>query len=671
MLKPLHNYIALCVIGLVSFLFQIKTLNQFPQYIHSWAQCDRYALALGFIDNGEDFFHPQTYVMNNQFPGEFMVPRQTTITSVDFPIHDYLVSFVMQMAQTTEPWCFRLYVLLYSIAGLYFLYKLTALFTPCLTRSLFVVLFALSSPVFLYYQAGFLPTIPSLANATIGLYYFVYFLKTDRRKFFYLCLLFVTLAALARLPFAILLVAIGCFEAFYVLKNKRLEGYQFLGFALALGCIIGYYLYNGYLRKYYGSLFLNYIIPATSFSDFAEFTKTALKTWSFQYFNILSYLIFAVAGLVGSYNALRNRKNMTVLEKQFLFLISILFCGCGLYYILMCYQFMNHDYYFLDTFYLPLIGLFLFFVIKWPALAVPRARLWSALSLLVFVPVFLFSRGKLEERIALFYTGESSTADNYKEAGRLLDSLKVPKDAKLLVFGNDGSNNAFILLKRKGFVIIEPDSAKIAAALQWPYDFIVADDEAMISKVYAHDPLIIDQIRRIGGNGKIGVYKKATAAQANVTETTFFELDHKPVLFYSQQGLQARQAPLADLKNQDVIYALMPNSLDSTMEYGHTFTIKNEQALTGSNHLLKVVFQPKSGHDVKDLLMCVSAEVNGKNLYFEAGDISKKIREEGWQEHTFLYVLPRIPEGKSEVKVFIWNRGKNNVLYDDFQVTIY
>ncbi len=671
MLKPLHNYIALCVIGLVSFLVQIPALNEFPQYIHSWAQCDRYALALGFIDNGEDFFHPQTYVMNNQFPGEFMVPRETTITSVDFPIHDYLVSWVMQMAQTTEPWCFRVYVLLYAIAGLYFLGKLTALLTPCLTRRLFVVLFALSSPVFLYYQAGFLPTIPSLANAMIGLYYFVYFLKTERRKFFYLCLFFVTLAALARLPFAILLVAIGCFEAFYVLKTKRFEGYKVLSFVTAIACISGYYLYNGYLREHYGSLFLNYIIPATSFSDFAEFTKTALKKWSFQYFNILSYVIFAVAVLVGTYHTLRDRKSMTALEKQFLFLTVILLGGCGLYYILMCYQFMNHDYYFLDTFYLPLVALFLFFVVKWPSFSFPRAKLCGALSLLVFVPVFLFSREALQERIALFSDSERSTAANYKHADRLLDSLKVPKEARLLVFGNDGSNNAFILLKRKGFVIIEPDSAKIATALQWPYDYIVADDEGMISQVYAHSPGIIHRLVKAGGNGRISVYKKAAVPQENITETAFFELDKKPVLFYNQQGLPSTQAPFPDLRNQDVIYALMPNSLDSSTEYGYTFKIENHEALKKSSRLLKVIFQPKRGYDVKDLLMCASVDLYGKNLYFQAQDISKKIREDGWREHTFLYVLPRVPEGESELKVFIWNRGKNNVLYDEFQVTIY
>ncbi len=654
----------ICVAG---FLFQFKTLNQFPKYIHSWAQCDRYALALGFIDNGGDLLHPQTYVMNNQFPGEFMVPRQTTITSVDFPIHDYVVSFVMRMAGSTEPWCFRLYVLLYSIAGLYFLYKLTALFTPNLTRGLFVVLFALSSPVFLYYQAGFLPTIPSLANAMIGLYFFVYFLKTQQRKFFYLCLLFVTLAALARLPFAILLVAIGCFEACCVLKNKRIDGYKFLGFGFSIACIVSYYIYNGYLRKQYGSLFLNYIIPATSVSDFTEFTKTALKKWSFQYFNILSYALFAVAAFGGIYNTLRNRKNVTTLEKQFLFLICILFCGCGLYYVLMCYQFMNHDYYFLDTFYLPLVALFLFFVLKWPQLSIPHAKLFGALSLLVFVPVFMFSHEKLQERIDLSYTGESSTADNYEDADRLLDSLGIPKDAKLLVFGNEGSNNAFILLKRKGFVIIEPDSAKIATALQWPYDFIVADDEAMISKVYAHDPSIISKIRKVGGNGKISIYKKDKTIPT-LTEKEFFGLDRRKPSF---DGGQYFEAPVPGIRRV-CTGACFGNSraiMDSVTEYGYTFELRDLEALKAKPSLLYVTLYLQSERAVKDLLLCVSLKKDGKEMLFRAKSISADAGE--WKKCVFLQTLPQVAEGESELKVFIWNQGKNNLTYDYFEVTIY
>ena len=634
----------------LSILFQCDTLNQFPQYIHSWAQCDRYALALGFIDNGGDLFHPQTYVMNNQFPGEFMIPRNTSITSVDFPIHDYLVSFIMRAAHSTEPWCFRLYILVYAIVGLFFLYKLSTLFTASLTRSLFVVLFAMSSPVFLYYQAGFLPTIPSLANAMIGLYFFTRFLKDQKRSLFYLAVCFITLAAMARLPFAILLVAMMCFELLNAFRTRRFQLFKLLAFLIAIACILAYYQYNAQLREKYGSLFLNYIIPAGSVSDLLDFTKTTAKKWSFQYFNVLAYALFGIAAIGVLVAMLKKRIAFNSFEKQFLLLVSITFGGCCLYYLLMCYQFMNHDYYFLDTFYLPVVGLFLFFVIKWPSLRVPKAL--GTLSLLVFVPVFIFSKQKLNERMALSDTGGSSTAENYKHAAQLLDSLKIPADAKLLVFGSDGSNNAFILLKRRGFVMIEPEREKIDRALQWPYDYVVVDNEKMISTVYEQYPQIIRKLVKTGGNGLISVYQRAGSLQKEMTEQLFFELDKKKVLFHEQESST-------------------PGTLDSLQEYGYTFRIADHAALKRKTSLLQVSCHVQSSHALKDLLMCVSIKNQGKDLFFAAKDLGASAQESSGKTCRFLFVLPRAAEAGTELKVFMWNRGKNNLQYDDFQVTIY
>lgn len=634
----------------LSILFQFDTLNQFPQYIHSWAQCDRYALALGFIDNGGDLFHPQTYVMNNQFPGEFMIPRNTSITSVDFPIHDYLVSFLMRAAHSTEPWCFRLYILVYAIAGLFFLYKLSALFTASLSRSLFVLLFAMSSPVFLYYEAGFLPTIPSLANAMIGLYFFTRFLKDQKRSLFYLALFFITLAAMARLPFAILLVAMMCFELLNAFHTRRFQLFKLLTFLISIACILLYYQYNAQLREKYGSLFLNYIIPASSVSDLLDFTKTAAKKWSFQYFNVLAYALFGIAAMGVLVAMLKKRIRFNSLEKQFLLLVSIAFGGCCLYYLLMCYQFMNHDYYFLDTFYLPVVALFLFFVVKWPSLPLPKAL--GALSLLVFVPIFVFSKQKLNERIALSDMGGSSTAENYKHASRLLDSLKVPAGAKLLVFGSDGSNNAFILLKRNGFVMIEPEREKIGMALQWPYDYVVADDEKMISTVYEHYPQIIRRLVKTGGNGRISVYQKAAVLQKDMKEDVFFELDKKKVLFHEQESSGA-------------------STLDSLEEYGYTFRIVDSPALKRKTSLLQVACHVEGDKALKDLLMCVSIKNREKDLFFAAKDLGANTQDKDGQDYRFLFVLPQAAEAGIELKVFMWNRGKNNLRYDGFQVTIY
>jgi hypothetical protein len=216
-----NSFIIVLVILICGFIFQKKYINEFPSFIHAWAQSDRYALALGFLNNNFDFFHPQTFVLNHQFPGNYLVPSENGITSVDFPIHDYIPALLMGIFHTTSPWCFRLYILMYSFIGLFFLYKITTLFKYDLFTSILLILFAATSPVFVYYQAGFLPSIPSLANGFIGLFYFIKYKTQNNNCPYYWSILFLTLAALSRTPFSILLLSVVINELFYFLKSKK------------------------------------------------------------------------------------------------------------------------------------------------------------------------------------------------------------------------------------------------------------------------------------------------------------------------------------------------------------------------------------------------------------------------------------------------------------------
>ena len=335
-----HKYIVLFVICIVSLLFQFKTLNEFPQYKHCWAQCDRYAIALGFVNNGGDFFHPETFIYNNQFPdGNFMTLMKSSITSVDFPIYDYLVSIVMRVFGSTDPWCFRVFVFLYSIIGLFFLYKLTALFTNSIVKSMVVVLFALTSPVFLYYQAGFLPTIPSLANCAIALFFLFKFYKDDLKKDFYYAMFFLTIATLARLPFAIVLVAIMCLECLVILKERKIQFYKWILFVLSIVCIGAYYKYNELLRAEYGSLFLNYVIPAANWNDLKDFIIATYDRWAFKYFSHIHYVLVALLTVLFIMNAVIQKITLTHLDRKLIWFCSILFFGCSLYYLLMSFQF--------------------------------------------------------------------------------------------------------------------------------------------------------------------------------------------------------------------------------------------------------------------------------------------------------------------------------------------
>ncbi len=88
---------------ILSVVFHKNTINEFPSHIHAWSQADRYALSLGFLNNGFDFFHPQTYNLNVQFPASKTLAVEEGITAVDFPIHEFIIAVLMKLLHTTEP----------------------------------------------------------------------------------------------------------------------------------------------------------------------------------------------------------------------------------------------------------------------------------------------------------------------------------------------------------------------------------------------------------------------------------------------------------------------------------------------------------------------------------------------------------------------------------------
>lgn len=136
---------------------------------HAWAMADHFALSLGFLDNGFDFFHPQTYCLNPQFAPEKATEKSTAywsvfpkspkgITAVDFPIHAYIVAGLMKLLDTRSPAIYRMYMLLLSLVGLFYLFKTILLATRSFAKGLFVILFVLLAPTYGYYAVGFLPS---------------------------------------------------------------------------------------------------------------------------------------------------------------------------------------------------------------------------------------------------------------------------------------------------------------------------------------------------------------------------------------------------------------------------------------------------------------------------------------------------------------------------------
>ncbi|MBQ8046259.1 MAG: hypothetical protein IJ269_07905, partial [Bacteroidales bacterium] len=155
MKRDTANKLATAVVMLVLALYGVQLhyryMAEFPTHIHSWSQTDRYAIAIGFLNNGFDLFHPETLILNKQYPHWWKHADGSTITAVDFPIHEYAVAAAMRLSGSTSPIVFRLCTLLVALVGMAFLYKLTQELTGNRLKGLLVALVALASPVYAYY----------------------------------------------------------------------------------------------------------------------------------------------------------------------------------------------------------------------------------------------------------------------------------------------------------------------------------------------------------------------------------------------------------------------------------------------------------------------------------------------------------------------------------------
>ncbi len=671
------NLIIGILITLLGLSFNFKYLNEFPSHIHAWAQSDRYALSLGFLDNGLNFFKPQTLVLNHQFPDNWESPSDCSITAVDFPFHDYIPAIFMKLTRIKSPFIFRSYILLYSFLGLFFLFKLSLLFTESYSKSLIVLIFTATSPIFVYYQNGFLPTIPSLSNTIIGLYlYFKYlYLPKTNNKDFIFGILFLTLAALSRLTFAIPLIAILCYESLTILRKKTVISINHLSLLFSFLVIILYAYYNSLLRKSYGSIFLNHFTPASSLSQAFDILKTIYKNWFYDYFSKFHYLlVLFVISIVAFFLVKKKIKLNSKILSAFTFLSIILF-GYTLFTVLMLRQFSDHDYYFLDTYFLPLVLLFALIISLIPLIENKNLKRISTsiLTILLILMVIHPLSTQKERRATGYWDRTEAMINNFKGSSQLLDSLDISKDAKILVLDASAPNIPFILMDRKGYVVLNSSKENIERALEWDYGYLVYQNDFFISDIYSSFPDIINKIKVIYNNGKISVCKYSN----NKKERTLLEymgLNEYPPVF--SQSINFDGTLNTIWKNIDTTsnfsYSGEKSGLLRTDQtFGLTFKTKDLPVITSKPRILLFSSQFLQ-QDSKDCEIVVSINQESKNIYYKSYNINKFIANNNiWNDVKLIFQLPEVNSENYEFAFYLWNTGKKNLYCDDVSLKFY
>ena len=500
-------------------------IDALPAYIHAWSQSDWYSIAIGFTNNGFDLFHPETLIYNKQYPGWWAVDYGDTITSVDFPIHEYIVALLMSLFGTTAPWVFHLWTLLCSLVGAWFLYMLTWRLTRSILKSAAAIVLYMTAPVYAYYFANFLPCAPALALAVMGLWAYIRHWQGDGVRFWHWAIALLGMATLVRSSQAVTLVAVCGFELIRILRGEEKIRLKWLSVASAFAAILAYHFWNSHLAAQHGTLFLSELRSPTSLADADRLFDTIKESWRWQYFSRLQHWTIAVTLAAATAFFFLNRKRNGQSRPQegslsLLWLAAIYWLGEVLFFAAMMVQFEDHDYYFLDSFFLPCI---LLFVLALKALPNPKgtATKLGSIAAVILLGGLMFSGARHNNRSRQIPDDKAYQCNlNYAGADRWLDSLGVSRDAKILSVFSYPQNTPFIQMGRKGYSLMWYDEPIIDAAIHFPADYAVIEDDAFRDN-FPWQKHILGRLQRIAGNGRLSLCRMADTV-VNETLEDFF-----------------------------------------------------------------------------------------------------------------------------------------------------
>jgi len=666
-------FVILLIVAM-GMLFNIQTLSEFPSHIHAWSQSDRYALSLGFIDNNFNFFKPQTFIKNHQFPGDWNVPSTESITSVDFPVHEYIAAIFMKLTGNHSPLIFRLYILLYSFFGLFFLYKLSELITGSFLKSIFIVVFAATSPVFIYYQDGFLPSVPSFSNAIIGTYFYIRHLKTRAVSNFPLSVLFLTLAALSRTTFVIPLIAVLGVEFLRIVRKESSFSRKAVPVILSFSAIGGYYFYNQYLTGTYGSIYLNHFMPADDWMDALIVIKEIFSRWGTQYFSLTHWILLLVLLVGACIWWYRTKKRINSGSWHFGLLFVLLMIGNFLFSFFMLKQFRAHDYYFIDTFMFPMLVLLILLLSKLPDASSLRYKIaCEILILMICIPLVLNGvKTQQDRRETGPWDLTAATINNFSGSKEFLDSLEIEKDANILVLNASAPNIPFIMMERKGYVIMSTSAQRLTSALSWDYDFIVFQNDYFVADIFGNFPEIVNKIEKIADNGKITICRK-NEKDKRTGLAGFLQIGDEAPLLSQSMSFDIGIQPLWSNINFSGDCYLSPSFsglITEEMEFGPTFKINSFKPLAAKRCLLFLSCSFLHS-EMENCEMVVSMNTGQKNFYYQSNNLKPLLKKEGqWEKVELIYQLPKVETPDFELGIYIYNPGRNKIYLDDFNFKI-
>jgi len=330
---------------------------------------------------------------------------------------------------------------------------------------------------------------------------------------------------------------------------------------------------------------------------------------------------------------------------QLLLQFCIGLTGCIIYFFLMLMQFPDHDYYFIDTFY-PMLMLLVIFLASIPL----KSKLldgffWIAIAFLIYQSI-----GEAKDALNHRYASNSwdrveITHQNYIGSERFLDSVGVPKTAKVLVIDGYTTNVPLILMHRMGWTVNWTSEYWIREGLSKPFDIVAIQNSFIASDVVRNYPGIISQLKKFADSGFVSFYKKEKTQQST---DQFFGIDSTSVIYRT---------------------TFESKSVDSTSEYFNIIQDSSSRFISGKPTKILISGEIQCGPGKPRLIS--SIDDGDSTYYYFLFNLEEYIQKNTWQPLLFQFVLPAGNSHSGIVKTYLWNAKKVPYALRNMEVVVY
>lgn len=587
--------------------------------MHAWTQSDRYAIALMFLENGFNLFKPQT----------FNLETIDGVIAADFPIVEFFVAVFMKLTGNSEPIIFRCFLLSISILGHLFLFRSARILGYAIPTAAWIMVFSFTMPILLHYQAGFIPSVSAYAFFLIGLYFAIKDWNNNSRQDFYWGMGFFLLAALVRKPFVMFAFAYGLMHVFPLKINRK----KILASILAAVIFIGYFIYNTYLNNTYGSALLTSATSADGLGHWYTLILEITERWAKEFLSPAHYVIL-IAAIIVSLIKWRSLNKHVIRYFLMTLLLGII------YFNVMISQFIHHEYYFIDCLYPSIIILLLLissFIIPYNKYLKWVLAAGILIGLLKYADPFILDKfsNKIWDRGA-------QVMYNYEGLEDLLNTLNIPKEAKLLCVDVHSTNRPLIWANRKGYTLRNTKREKLREAVdKYSFDYIIVQNQYFQSDIHRSDPEFVNHLKFIGSNKGITIasWEKEPSKQ----EVVDF-LDFNLATSYSLKDSTLQE------NWSNVLY-----SMDKDNEYGLTFSYKLKEELKEA-----LMFSINiSEHENCSIPISFVVSRNGRHVQY----LEHYINGMSKGNHSCVFPIRASLKEGDVIKCYLWNKNKCALKY--------